>query len=67
MKEYKRVYVTKDDDGHDYIIPWELKDDFNTELENGYDDEFESFNEKFGDYMTGGDINETGLFIKINH
>lgn len=58
----KRVYLTSDDDGHNYIIPFELKEDFETIMEKGYDtDDFDEFEEKFGQYATGGDYNQDEL------
>lgn len=65
-KELKRVYVTKDDDGHNYVIPYELKEDFEELKEKAYrDDDFEEFIEKFGQYATGGDINLIELYARI--
>ncbi len=56
----KRVYVTQDDSGHWYVIPYELKEQFNYDLEN----EDEDFDDKYGQYRTGGDINLIELYIK---
>lgn len=31
-EDLKRVYVTQDDDGHNYVIPYELKGEFQIAL-----------------------------------
>ena len=48
-----RVYPTTDNDGHWYVIPYELKDEFYELLE---DDEsiYDGRWDKFEKYMTGG-------------
>lgn len=65
---YKPVVCTQDETGDWYILPNELSDSFNAyfingDMENDYElqDEFE---EKFGKYRTGGDLNLTQLYIK---
>lgn len=71
-KELKRVYITQDDSGHDYVIPYELKDEFN-ELINKMASIFEAdaydlqdeFEDKFGEYATRGDINLIELYARI--
>lgn len=66
MEQYQRVYITKDDDGHNYVIPYEMKEEFKALCEKAYaEDDFEDFTEKFGEYATGGDINEEELYQKI--
>ena len=65
--KYEPVYVSQDETGDWYVIPMSLKDSFlaydEQALENDYDlqDEFE---EKFGKYRTGGDLNNVQLYIK---
>lgn len=61
----KKVYVTQDDSCHWYIIPFEMKDEFNKDLENGHVDEYEYFGEKYDQYMTGGDLNNIQLYAEI--
>lgn len=65
---YKPVVCKQDETGDWYIIPNELLDSFNAyfingDMENDYElqDEFE---EKFGKYRTGGDLNLKQLYIK---
>lgn len=61
----KKVYAVTDQDGHWYVIPFEMKDDFFKEEENGHIDEYESFIEKYSDYRTGGDLNLIQLYADI--
>jgi len=71
-KELKRVYVTQDGSGHDYVIPYELKEEFQT-IQTAISTMFESdayclqeeFEEKFSQYATGGDINLIELYARI--
>lgn len=81
MENYKRVSILQDDDGHWYVVPYELTEEFNYLLEPfGYPDfvsaemndelyqlrslREDEFMNKFSQYMTGGDINLTELYIK---
>ncbi len=71
-KELKRVYITQDDDGHNYIIPYELKDEFSEMVDNMTkvhgEDMYElqdDFEKTFGQYATGGDINLIELYARI--
>lgn len=49
-----RIVIRQDDSGHDYIIPYELSDEFNRLLDLGEVAEDE-FIDKFEQYMCGGD------------
>ena len=49
--EEKRFCLMKDDDGHDYLVPWELRDRFNELVED--EDNWEAFAEEFADMETG--------------
>lgn len=63
----KKVIVAKDNDGHWYVIPLELKGEFFTLLElseTNYHAE-DNFIDKFGHYMTGGDLNLVQLYAEI--
>ena len=63
----ERVYVTQDDSGHWYVIPYSLKDQFNALLdadEEDYDAQDE-FILKFSQYMTGGDLNNKELYAEL--
>ena len=70
----KKVYCTRDDSGHWYVIPDELKDRFSkfmNDISNLDDDTVEyydtvnKFEEEFGKYRTGGDLNNIQLYAKI--
>lgn len=64
--EYQRVYITTDNDGHNYILPYALKDQFEDLLEAAQDstDDEEAFIALFSHYMTGVGINSQPLYIK---
>lgn len=72
----KRVYIAQDGDGHNYVIPFELKEKFNEKIneidmaqsdsdEERWYDAIEEFTEEFGIYATDGDINNFELFAHI--
>jgi len=61
-KELKRVYVTQDNDGHNYVIPYDMMSDFRVTLEHY---ESEHFDAVFSQYATGGDINLIELYARI--
>lgn len=80
MKDLKRVYITQDYEGHEYVLPYELKDEFIelSILSNGVMSEsgleesdiiifnaINDFNVKFSQYATEGDINLIELYAKI--
>lgn len=67
-----KVTALKDESGHWYLVPSELKKDFyilldkaSTEDSLQYEAEKE-FIDKFSKYMTGGDINNIQLYIEDN-
>lgn len=64
-KELKRVYITQDDDGHNYVIPYELKDEFKSDLEGLSDENIYEWDDKYGQFSTGGDVNLIDLYAKI--
>ena len=68
MKDkFKKVYCTQDDCGHWYVIPLELADSFNAYMEQDMDENYDlqdEFEDKFGQYRTGGDLNNVQLYIK---
>lgn len=64
MEKIQKVKAFKDDDGHWYVIPNELAETFYTDLENGEADEWESFNAKYAEYRTGGDLNLVQLYAE---
>ncbi len=59
------VFATKDDDGHWYVIPKDQMLLFCKLLDEGLNDEWEEFNERFGQYRTGGDLNLIQLYAEI--
>lgn len=61
----KRVYATKDDDGHWYVIPYEMKDEFNSDLDGLCDDNIYEWEDKYSQYMTGGDLNLIEIYADI--
>lgn len=71
--EYIPVVAKQDDEGHWYIIPAELEEDFNDLLERSYNHQIsavereqaeDDFIIKYSQYMTGGDLNNKHLFIE---
>jgi hypothetical protein len=64
MENLKKVYATKDNDGHWYIIPAEMTDEFRR-LRDGGESTEDEFIEKFSNYMTGGDLNLVQLYANI--
>ena len=58
--EYQKVIATEDNDGHWYLVPNELIDNFNKDLDENDDDL--DFDEKYGEYRTGGDLNLVQLY-----
>lgn len=68
MSNLKKV-VAVQCDGDWYVIPVEMKDEFSrlselAEESENYDEQDE-FNDKFGQYATGGDLNNTQLYAEI--
>jgi len=63
----KKVIAVQDDSGHWYVIPAELKSEFNKLVdcdEDDYDLQNE-FMERFDQYRTGGDLNNTQLYAEL--
>ena len=61
---YEPVKVIKDNDGHWYIIPNHLLDEFNEDLNNEYLVDSGEFDNEWGEYRTGGNLNNIQLYIK---
>jgi hypothetical protein len=57
------VKVVQDDSGHWYVIPAELEDSFDEDLQ----DEDSDFGEKYGKYRTGGGPNLVQLFADLKN
>lgn len=63
---YESVIAIKDQDGHWYVIPKNMKQDFLDMEERVPHDEYEAFNEKYSEYLTGGDLNLVQLYRRID-
>jgi len=61
----KKVKAVKDDDGHWYVIPNDMLSEFYKELENTEFVDSGEFDNKYGNYRTGGDLNNVQLFADI--
>lgn len=66
--EYQKVYIAQDNDGHNYVLPYELKEQFDELLEESdQSEEAESvFIDMFSGFMTGGSLDLVELYIKTN-
>jgi hypothetical protein len=63
----QKVIAVQDDSGHWYVIPAELESEFN-KLVDCADDDYDlqkEFMERFSQYMTGGDLNNTQLYADL--
>lgn len=61
----QQVKVVQDDSGHWYVIPNDLVKDF---YKDGEDEDFVDyghFDNKYGKYRTGGDLNLVQLYAEI--
>jgi hypothetical protein len=58
----KAVQALQDHYGNWYIVPNEIAEDFESYLE---DDDLHEFEERYGKYATGGDLNLVQLYAKI--
>jgi len=70
--DLKPVYATKDDSGHWYVIPFEMKDEFFKLLDLSMYESNENWEEheaefigKFDQYRTGGDLNNKKLYAEV--
>jgi hypothetical protein len=62
----KKVKAVRDDSGHWYVIPNELRIiEFFKDLNNEDMVDSGQFDEKYGKYMTGGDLNLVQLYAEI--
>ena len=60
--DYERVFIRKDGDGHSYVIPEVLNENFGNLLE---EDEYEEFDEVYGKFQCSGDpFAEYEFYIK---
>ncbi len=58
----KAVQALQDDSGHWYIVPNEIAEDFQDYVE---DEDVNAFEERYGKYATGGDLNLIQLYAEI--
>lgn len=63
--EYQKVYIVSDEDGHEYVIPYLLKDVFRIELEKSEKYGSSNFETIFEKFRCGGDpFGEYEFYIK---
>lgn len=61
-----QVQILQDNDGHWYVVPNEKASQFHSMLRDAEErDDYEGFEDTYGDYRTGGDINNTQLWAEI--
>lgn len=60
----KKVKAVQDDSGHWYLIPNGSIEEFNFDLDNEDVCDSGEFGAKYGEYMTGGDLNNIQLYIE---
>lgn len=65
MENLIKVKVLTDDSGHWYIVPNELADQFFEDSENESMADSGEFDEKYGKYRTGGDLNLKQLYAVL--
>lgn len=65
MENLIKVKIANDGDGHWYVLPEYLYDDFNRDLEDHDMTESGEFSTKYGKYATGGDINLVQLYAEM--
>lgn len=61
----EKVKVIKDDSGHWYVIPESFLEAFGKEDEDEDFIDTGKFDEKYGKYRTGGDLNNIQLYAEI--
>lgn len=67
-----KVHAVQDDSGHWYVIPDDKKDEYTRRMNEMYEDGFQNydliqaFDNDFGKYQTGGDLNNTQLYAELD-
>ena len=61
----QKVVARQDDSGHWFVMPNELEDDFDNDLDNEDFVDSGGFDEKYGKYMTGGALNLVQLYAEL--
>lgn len=59
------IHAVTDDSGHWYVIPLRLAGDFYEDSENEDFCDSGEFDKKYGEYMTGGDLNLIQLYAEL--
>lgn len=59
-----KIKAVKDESGHWYLIPNELLEEFRKEEQDENFVDSGNFDNKYGKYRTGGDLNLIQLYIK---
>ena len=67
MAEYIKVKAVKDDSGHWYVVPNELVSEFFVDHENDDMTDNGEFDNKYGQYRTGGDLNLVQLYKEVSN
>ena len=65
MENLQKVKAVQDDSGHWYVIPDELYDQFDKDLENEDMANSGDFDDLYGMYRTGGGINLVQLYAEL--
>lgn len=66
MSQLQPVEVHQDNDSHWYVIPKNLASQFHSLLRDCEEsDDWEPFEDTFGAYRTGGDINLVQLYAEL--
>ena len=63
MKKYIKVKAITDNDGHWFVIPNKIKEQFYRDLEDEDFVDSGKFDGIYGKYRTGGDLNLVQLYI----
>jgi len=61
----KKVKAVEDESGHWYVLPNELIASFWKDMENHDFVDSGKFDSKYGEYMTGGDLNLVQLYAEF--
>ena len=64
-KKLQAVIATQDESGHWYVIPNYLEKEFDEDSENYEFCESGEFDNKYGEYRTGGCLNLVQLYAEI--
>ena len=66
MEKYIKVKAVTDNDGHWFVIPNEIKNKFYKDLDNEDFVDSGEFDNIYGKYRTGGDLNLVQLYALNN-